>query len=112
MRYYLNSDNFHGFGNQQPSSLNDIRVGEKVQRLAIEESTNKIATSLRHIERCDDIVCSAMKVAEAVDKHCRLLSIDMLNITVEGQSHVDAMVLCARHESLDARWWCKKYRRY
>lgn len=43
--------------NQQPSSLNDIKVGEKVHRLTGEESTNNPDTSARP-ER-DDIVGTA-----------------------------------------------------
>ena len=59
----------HNADNLQPTSSKDIGVDEKVQRLAIEESTNKIATSTQHIEKCDDIVCSALKDAAVIDKH-------------------------------------------
>jgi len=41
-------------GNQQPSLVNDIKVTRKVQRLTVEESTNKTDTSAPH--ESDDIV--------------------------------------------------------
>jgi hypothetical protein len=53
-------------GNQQPSSSNDIEVGEKVQRLTGEESTNNPDTSARP-ER-DDIVRYSGETQRSQDK--------------------------------------------
>lgn len=42
--------------NSEPSSANDIKVAEKVQRLESEESTNNLSTSAEHPVMDDDIV--------------------------------------------------------
>lgn len=55
--------------NLQPSSLNDIKVKEKVQRLIGEESTNNPDTSAQHLcKEDDDIVWTTLKDVEVRDK--------------------------------------------
>jgi len=43
-------------GNPEPSSVNEIKVTEKVQRLDGEDSTNNPSTSAQHPKQDDDIV--------------------------------------------------------
>lgn len=52
--------------NTEPNSLNDIKVGEKVQRLTGEESTNNPDTSARH--ESDNIVRATEQLVESRDK--------------------------------------------
>jgi hypothetical protein len=59
----------HNLDNLQPSSLNNIKVKEKVQRLTGEEFTNNPDMSAQHLcKEDDDIVWTTLKDVEVRDK--------------------------------------------
>lgn len=85
-QYGVNCGNAKGnaYANPQPSRVNDIKVTRKVQRLEVEESTNKTSDSAPHPVMDEEIVQAKRKLLDKLaSSHLKSASLLVGKLTFE-----------------------------